>query len=181
MDETARLMAREIPRLRRYATTLTGNVDEADDLVQDALERAMRKRNLWRGSGSIRSWLYRIVFSVFANQARQRRRRRAELALEAAPTLAAPARQEDAAACRDIAGAMARLPLEQRAAIALTAVEGFAYDEAAAILGVPIGTVRSRVARGRDALRAFWEAPTAAEEAEPAPARRVAPHLRRVK
>ena len=161
--------------------TLTGDAAEADGLVQDALERAMRKRHLWRGHGSIRGWLYRIVFTVFANQTRRRRRRRAELALEEAPPLATPARQEDMAACREIAEAMRRLPVEQRAAIALTAVEGLAYDEAAAILGVPIGTLRSRIASGRDTLRSLWAAPDDMPEAGTAPAGQRAGHLRRIK
>lgn len=179
MSETKWLIAREIPRLRRYALALTGDPAAADDLVQDTLERAIRKRHLWRRRGSIRAWLYRILYNVFLNQAGRRKRAQAEIDIEAAPDTASALnerpRHDARLVCRDVAEAMLELPADQRAAIALTAVEGLAYDEAAEALGVPIGTLRSRLSRGREQLRALY----AGEGDEPGDEQ--APRLRRVK
>ena len=157
VDEVEWLIARQIPRLRRYALSLTGDPATADDLVQDCLERAIRKRHLWKRSGSIRNWLYRILYNVFLNQSLHRDRALRQLGLEDLPSgMSEPARQELHLACADINSAMQRLPEEQRAAIALVAVEELTYDEAAEILEVPIGTVRSRLCRGRDKLRELY-------------------------
>lgn len=162
VDDVRWLMAREIPRLRRYALALTGNPTAADDLVQDCLERAIRKRHLWKRHGSIRNWLYRIQYNVFINQSAHRRRARRHIPLDEMPAaLSEPARQEHQVACHDIAEAMQRLPEEQRAAIALTALEGLSYDEAADVLGIPIGTLRSRLSRGRESLRNLYTEPGA--------------------
>lgn len=170
LDEVKWLMAREIPRLRRYALTLADNPAAADDLVQDCLERAIRKRHLWKRHGSMRSWLYRILYNIFLNQSAHRRRARSHIPLDEMPaTPSEPARQEDRIACQEITAAMQTLPAEQRAAIALTAVEGLSYDEAAGVLGIPVGTLRSRLSRGREQLRRLY--------VEPA----VRPILRRVK
>lgn len=154
------LIAREIPHLRRYALILAGNPDLADDLVQDCLERAIRKHHLWKRHGAIRSWLYRILYNVFLNQSAKRNRLRKELPIDSEAVMPAePARQEEHLACKDIADAMRMLPNEQRAAIALTAVEGLSYDEAADILRIPIGTLRSRIARGRTQLQELYVQP----------------------
>lgn len=169
MNETKWLIAREIPRLRRYALALVNNPAAADDLVQDTLERAIRKRHLWSRRGSIRNWLYRILYNVFLNQIARRRRAAGEVDLDQAPEAAEAAQQEQRLICRDIVAAMRALPPDQRAAIALTAIEGLSYDEAAEILSIPIGTLRSRLSRGREQLRTLL------------PASRSEPHLRRVK
>ena len=169
MDEVKWLMAREIPRLRRYARSLTANADAADDLVQDCLERAIRKQYLWRRHGSIRNWLYRILYNVFLNQVQQHNKLRRHVSLDGIDeALTAPARQEQQIYCKDIVAAMQELPDEQRAAIALTALEGLSYDEAAEVLDIPIGTLRSRLFRGRDKLRELYAAQPAR-----APLRRV--------
>lgn len=176
MSDTKWMIAREIPHLRRYALALAGDPAAADDLVQDTLERAIRKRHLFGRRGSIRGWLYRILYNVFLNQTVRRRRAQAEVDLDAAAEGAAMAERpqhELSLACRDIAEAMRALPVEQRAAIALTAVEGLSYDEAAEVLGVPVGTVRSRLSRGRDRLRELYAGEATVGEA--------APRLRRVK
>jgi RNA polymerase sigma-70 factor (ECF subfamily) len=159
MNETKWLIAREIPRLRRYALALARDPVAADDLVQDTLERAIRKRHLWSRSGSVRNWLYRILYNVFLNQTDKRRRVQQEVELDQASAPVEPSSAEQIVACRDIVAAMQLLPAEQRAAIALTAIEGLAYDEAAAVLGVPIGTLRSRLSRGRDRLRELCQVP----------------------
>jgi len=155
VDDTSWLIANEIPRLRRYALSLVGEVEAADDLVQDTLERAIRKRHLWGRRGPIQAWLCRVLFSVFLNKCAVRAKRQRDIGLEDAPQLWQRPAQEDRAHCREVARAMKRLPGEQRAAIALTAVEGLAYQEAADILDIPVGTLRSRLSRGRDALRAM--------------------------
>ena len=180
MDEIRWLITREIPRLRRYALALARDRDAADDLVQETLERAIRKSHLWTRQGSVRGWLYRMLYRVFLNQATRRRRRPSEVTLDHAEEIGEAARQEDRMMCRDIALAMQRLPVEQRAAIALTAIEGLSYDEAAAVMEIPIGTLRSRISRGRDALHAM----VLVDDAPPVrTARRSAaePLLRRVK
>lgn len=158
MQETKWLIAREIPRLRRYALALTRDPVAADDLVQDTLERAIRKRHLWKRHGSLRGWLYRILYHIFLNQASRRRKRASEVDLDAAPELATAGTPETALVRRDIVTAMQELPPEQRAAIALTAVEGLSYDEAAVALDIPVGTLRSRLSRGRERLRETFDA-----------------------
>jgi len=169
VDEVKWLMAREIPRLRRYALALTGDPVAADDLVQDCLERGIRKRHLWKRQGSIRNWLYRILYTVFINQGMHRRRARRTIDVDELPvTPSEPASQEDRLLCRDIAEAMQHLPGDQRAALVLTALEGLSYDAAADILGIPIGTLRSRLSRGRESLRGML-----VQEHGPVPLRRV--------
>ncbi len=155
------MIARQIPHLRRYAYTLAGDRERADDLVQDCLERAIRKRHLWKRQGSIRGWLYRVLYNVFLNQRTLHDRLRRQVPIEIATAMmpSEPARQEQRLACRDIADAMSMLPQEQRAAIGLTAVEGLSYDEAAQVLDIPIGTLRSRVARGRMRLTELYVQP----------------------
>jgi len=154
MDELQWLITREIPHLRRYALALLRDTDAADDLVQDCLERALRKRRLWQRQGSMRSWLFRMLYNVFLNTRHTRRRARLAVPLEAiAPTMVESPRQEQYVECRNITEALDRLPEPQYAAIMLIALEGLSYDEAAWILGVPIGTLRSRLSRGRETLR----------------------------
>lgn len=152
------LISREIPHLRRYARALARDRDEADDLVQDCLERAIRKRHQWRRRGSIRSWLFRTLYRTFINGQTRRTRERAQLPVDGPyegihERLREPPRQEDHLAWQDMAAALGRLPDQQRAALLLVALEGMSYDEAADILAVPVGTVRSRLSRAREALR----------------------------
>ena len=158
MEEAKWLIAREIPRLRRYALALTRDRVAADDLVQDTLERAIRKRDLWKRHGSLRGWLYRMMYDLFLNQGARRKRRAQEVDLDDAPEPAAPGAPDGTMVYRDVLTAMQELPVEQRAAIALTAVEGLSYDEAAAALDIPVGTLRSRLSRGRERLRETFDA-----------------------
>jgi len=165
MDELQRLIAREIPHLHRCALALLRNTDAADDLVQDCLERALRKRQLWRRQGSMRSWLFRMLYNVFLNTRHTRRRDRLAVPLEAIePTMTESPRQEQYVECRAIAQALDQLPEQQYAAIMLIALEGLAYDEAAWILGVPVGTLRSRLSRGRETLRTLQAGTSAARQ-----------------
>jgi RNA polymerase sigma-70 factor, ECF subfamily len=156
LDETKRLIAAEISSMRGYARKLERDPDAAEDLLQDALERAIRKRHLWARRGSLRSWLYRVLFNVFANRHVRRVRERAEVPLEDAPTLHEPPRQEHGLLCLDIAAAVGGLPEEQQVAIRLTTGQDISYEEAARVTGVPVGTFRSRLSRGRERLRAIF-------------------------
>ena len=160
MDDVKWMIARQIPQLRRYALALTGSRDRADDLVQDCLERALRKRHLWTRRGSIRNWLLRLLQRSHVDQHRRRPRLEVEATTEVIDgAIAHPPDQERRAECRTIVEALDRLPEEQRAVILLVALEGCNYDEAAEILEVPIGTVRSRLSRGRQSLRELRAAP----------------------
>jgi RNA polymerase sigma factor (sigma-70 family) len=141
-----------IPRLRRFARSLTRHVHDADDLVQLALERALVKLDAWQRGSRLDSWLFTIIRNAWIDELRSRARRdEVSTVDEFAELAAAPASgSEDAIA---IQRAMARLPEEQRSAIMLVLVEGFPYKEAATVLDIPIGTLTSRLARGREALK----------------------------
>ncbi len=143
----------QIPPLRRYARALTGDHATAEDLVQDTLERALRRFRLWRPGSDLRAWLFTIMHNVFANQVKTARSNRhqpfdgAEIQLPATPT---PDERLD---LRDLNRALRRLSAEQREVILLIGLEQMPYDEAAKVLGVPVGTVMSRLSRGREQLR----------------------------
>jgi len=140
-----------IPRLRRYARALIGDSGAADDLVQDTLERALGRFHLWQPGSNLRAWLFSIMHNVHVNQLRRRR----EVALhdDEAAQLPVRAAQEGALAARDLVRALERLPAEQREVLLLVALEDMSYREVATTLGVPIGTVMSRLSRARDKLR----------------------------
>jgi RNA polymerase sigma factor (sigma-70 family) len=142
-----------IPRLRRYARALTGDRGAADDLVQDTLERAWSKLHLWRHGSDLRAWLFTIMHNVHVNQVRARA---AGATVPLDDEIAdAPVRptQSDMLEVRDIDAALRRLPVEQREVVLLVALERMSYDETAKTLGIPIGTVMSRLARARERLR----------------------------
>ena len=143
-----------VPALRRYARALTRNPDRADDLVQDCLERAIRKRGLWRPTGSLRGWLFRILLNLYRNELRTSRRRGAHVPVEAllVEPAVAPA-QPGRIALAEMARAIDALALEQREALLLVVLEGMSYAEAAAVIGIPIGTLMSRLGRARATLR----------------------------
>ncbi len=153
MGERERLIVAEIPSLRRYARALTGDPAAADDLVQDCLERAWRRRHLWRRRGSIRAWLFTILHNVHANTVRRDARRPRLVPLDGEQQGVVQPVQDQAVGLRQFAEAIAMLGHDQRAVILLVGLEEMTYAEAAAILGVPIGTVMSRLARGRERLR----------------------------
>ena len=161
-DDFDWLLEQEIPHLRRYAMALCGHEAEADDLVQDSPERALRKRWLWQRQGRLRSWLFRMLYRVHLNRRRDQRHERAQLPLDqlAAEPAQAP-RQLQRMECLDTIAALGRLPEDQRSAILLVALEDLSYEEAAWVLRIPVGTLRSRIARGRAALRELCEAAAA--------------------
>jgi len=146
-------MAAELPHIRRFAYTLTNDPDSADDLAQASVERALRKRLLWRGKGTLRSWMFRIVYTTYLNRrARQGLPTRPLAPDDISDAQQAP-RQDAIMTCLNIGAAMKLLPPGQKEALALIALEGLSYEDAAAVLDVPVGTVRSRVSRAREALR----------------------------
>ena len=145
---------RAVPALRRYARALTRDADRADDLVQDCLERAIRKHRLWRPTGPLQAWLFRILVNLHRNQARHIRRQGETVPIDGLPAEpSSPAAQPGRLALAEMARAIDRLPDEQRQALLLVGLEGFDYSEAASILGIPAGTLMSRLSRARAALR----------------------------
>jgi RNA polymerase sigma-70 factor (ECF subfamily) len=155
-----------LPRLRRFACGLTGSVDEGDDLVQQACERALTRLHQWQPGTRLDSWMFRIVQTCWIDRHRKRSRGR-EVAMDAEdvdraggshPGREPEARLELSAAER----AIAALPEDQRAVLLLTAVDGCSYREAAETLDIPIGTVMSRLARARTALARALDGDTAA-------------------
>jgi RNA polymerase sigma factor (sigma-70 family) len=152
--DTHRNIEAEIPRLRRYARALTRDVVTADDLVQDCLTRALGKLHLWQEGTDLRAWLFTILHNQYVNHIRRAVREGAPVGLnESEPLLSRAPQQGKRLELRDLERAMAKLPEEQRSVILLVGLEGMRYEEVAAILDVPVGTIRSRLSRGREALR----------------------------
>jgi RNA polymerase sigma-70 factor (ECF subfamily) len=152
MSDAASLIAL-IPRLRRYARALVGERAAADDLVQDTLERAWSKLHLYRHGTDLRAWLFTVMHNVHVNQVRAAR---PTAALEEdMPELAQREVQGDALLVRDLERALAALPAAQREVLLLVALEDLSYEETARVLGIPIGTVMSRLARAREKVRAL--------------------------
>lgn len=155
-----------IPALRRYAWALSRHAQDADDLVQECLARALGSWHLRRAEGSVRAWLFTILYNAFVSGRRKAWRTRQvevdERAIEPG--------QEHSVLLDEVVAALASLPDEQRAVVLLVGVEDFSYAEAAGILGVPVGTVMSRLSRGRERVREIVEGNGAGE-----------PRLRRVK
>jgi RNA polymerase sigma-70 factor (ECF subfamily) len=140
-----------IPRLRRYARALVGDRAAADDLVQDTLERAWAKLHLFRRGTDLRAWMFTVMHNVHVNQVRAARP--TDALEDDMPELAQRAVQGDALLVRDLERALAALPAAQREVLLLVALEDLSYEEAANVLGIPIGTVMSRLARAREKLR----------------------------
>jgi RNA polymerase sigma factor (sigma-70 family) len=149
-----------IPALRRYATALLRNREDADDLVHDCLVRALDKLHTKRDDADVRAWLFAIMHNVFISQLRRARARPAGESLdethEAVTSMRAD--QESGLNWRDLLRGLNQLPVEQRTVLLLVTVEELSYAEAASVLGIPVGTVMSRLARGRERLRQFTEA-----------------------
>jgi RNA polymerase sigma-70 factor (ECF subfamily) len=144
----------EIPRLRRYARALARDVATADDLVQDCLARALGKLHLWQKGTDLRAWLFTILHNQYVNQVRRAVREGAAVGLsDTEPMLTRAPHQGKSLELRDLERAIAKLPEEQRSVILLVGLEGMRYEEVADVLGVPVGTVRSRLSRGRESLR----------------------------
>ena len=144
-----------LPRLRRFARSVTRHREDADDLVQIAVERALKHLDHWQDGTRLDSWLFRIMKNAWIDEVRARGRRDEVLAPEEAGEHVGFSEAGSRDIRLSIEKAMARLPEEQRMAVSLVLVEGLPYKEAAEVLDIPIGTLTSRLARGRDALQAL--------------------------
>ncbi len=154
MSELRARLQDHIPALRRYARALVGDAAQADDLVQDCLERAVSRAHQWRQSGSLRGWLFTIMHNINANQRRSAARAPGWDPIERVENTAGRAGDQiDRIVLQEAVAALALLSLEQRQVLLLVALEGLRYEEVAQVLGVPIGTVMSRLSRARDRLR----------------------------
>lgn len=159
MDDRRRAIVDEIPRMRRYARALLRDREAADDLVQDGLERALLNMGNWRSGESPRRWLFTIMHNIFIDQFRKSKRRNETgiLPLENSEALSQPAVQFGHAVSAEVLDALQAIASDRRAALILVAIEGFSYAEAAETLGIPAGTVMSRVSRGREDLRVILD------------------------
>ena len=168
-DEIAALIEPHIPALRRYAWALLRDDDAADDLVQDTLERSLSRWHLRRREGNLRACLFAIEHNLFVSRIRRWSRRGIRVGVEEAEaSVGAEVDPEGRLALRDVLAGLDRLPQEQREVLLLVGVEDLSYDEAAQVLGIPLGTVMSRLSRGREKLRVYLETGRA-------------PNLRRIK
>jgi RNA polymerase sigma-70 factor, ECF subfamily len=146
-----------LPRLRRFARTLSRNVHDADDLVQITAERALARYEQWQPGSRLDAWLFGILRNAWLDELRARGRRSAIFLPEEAGEHVGQAPTDSQIELLAIQSALASLPEEQRSAVALVLIEGLSYKEAAEAMNVPVGTLTSRLARGRDALQAILE------------------------
>jgi len=142
-----------IPSLRRYARGLVGDADQADDLVQETLERAWSRLSGWRGLGDVRAWMFSILHNRFVDRLRATTSRPEEAVGDALPETVQRPTQADRLELRDLDRVLQRLAPEQREVLLLVGVEELGYRQVAAVLGVPLGTVMSRLSRARERLR----------------------------
>lgn len=167
MDAQSRALEAQIPALRRYAYGLTRDHAAADDLVQDCLERALSRWYLRRPDGDLRAWLFTILRNLHISNARQSKRRGPHQALDDGAEPVTDGAQEHALGVRDVLDTLDRMPEDHRSLLLLVGVEDMSYDQAASILGIPIGTVMSRLSRARRRLRELLDG------RHPVPLRRV--------
>ncbi len=154
MDRTH--VVEQLPGLRRYARALTGDAWAADDLVQDTLERACAKWQLWLVGTDLRAWLFTLMHNLYLNQKRVVQPTARAMPIDDIQSeLPAPLNDTDSAL--DVLRCLQRLPDDQRAVLLLVALEDMSYDQAAKVLGIPIGTVMSRLSRARSRLRELME------------------------
>ena len=149
-DETSLLTW--LPRLRRYARALVNKHEDADDLVQDTLERACAKADLWVGVADMRAWLFSIMHNLHVDGVRRPKLHTVTLD-DDTPEVPVAATQGERLAVLDLQAALDLLPMEQKEVLLLVTLEDMAYAEVALALGIPIGTVMSRLSRGRERLR----------------------------
>lgn len=155
LDDIRAQLGTLLPRLRRFARVITRNLDDADDLVQMAVEKALARADQWRPGSRLDSWMFGIMRNAWIDEIRARGRRNRVHAPEEAGLEVGDRSAEDRDIALSVQTALERLPEEQRLAVALVLVEGLSYKEAAHTLDIPIGTLTSRLARGREALQAM--------------------------
>lgn len=160
MDEFRTALVTLLPRLRRFAWALSRNGADADDLLQATIEKGLAKQNHWQAGTRLDSWMYRIMRNIWIDETRRRARRQeasgpqAEAERIADPLVAEP---ETRLQALSVESAVAALPPEQREVVALVLIDGMAYRDACAVLGIPIGTLTSRLSRARAALASRLE------------------------
>ena len=160
MSEFKFLLEREIPRLRRYARALARNRERADDLVQDTLVRAISKRHLWQDGTDLRAWLFTIMHNQHVNAVRRAICQENTVDIEHFSTqITATSDPTASRQLHELEQALGCISERQREVILLVGLEGMSYEEVAEILSIPVGTVRSRLSRGRDALRKLLDMP----------------------
>ena len=153
MDDVGAHIEAQIPRLRRYARALVRDPARAEDLVQDCLERAWSRQHLFRAGTDMRAWLFTILHNLHANAARKHSRRPGFVPLDEAPPLSHPPGQIHGVELSALQDALQQLPQEQRQVLLLVGMEQMRYREVAEVLDIPVGTVMSRLSRGRERLR----------------------------
>ena len=148
------LLEPQIPRLRRYSRALTRDTQRADDLVQDILVRALMKQDRWEPGTNLRAWLFTLMHNQYVNNVRRANREAGTIGIDdVSSSLVATTDPTASRQLYELERALGQLAAEQREVILLVGLEGFSYEDAAKILAVPVGTVRSRLSRGRESLR----------------------------
>ena len=148
------LLEPQIPRLRRYSRALTRDTQRADDLVQDTLVRALMKQDRWEPGTNLRAWLFTLMHNQYVNNVRRANREAGTIDIDdVSSSLVATTDPTASRQLYELERALGQLAAEQREVILLVGLEGFSYEDAAKILAVPVGTVRSRLSRGRESLR----------------------------
>lgn len=158
VDDFKHQLLQQVPPLRRYARALTGNQDNADDLVQDCLVRAMQREQKYCQGTNMRAWLFTVMHNIFIDQVRSKGRKPNHVPFEdAGQSLPVAGGQFEHVQLREYEAMLQKLPVEQRTVLLLVALEGQSYEDTAAITGVPIGTVKSRLSRARRTLISWTE------------------------
>ena len=173
-DEIRSRMVELLPRLRRFAVALTGDIDQGDDLVQETCMRALSRVDQWQPGTRLDSWMYRIAQNLWLDRMRARKVRGVQVDVEAAEALSGPNGRdvvESRLTLQAVNAAMAYLPEDQRVLIALVCIDGLSYKEAAELTQTPIGTVMSRLARARRELHARLEGHSSTTTPRPQPAK----------
>jgi len=148
------LLEPQIPRLRRYSRALTRDTQRADDLVQDTLVRALMKQDRWEPGTNLRAWLFTLMHNQYVNNVRRANREAGTIDIDdGSSSLVATTDPTASRQLYELERALGQLAAEQREVILLVGLEGFRYEDAATILAIPVGTVRSRLSRGRESLR----------------------------
>jgi RNA polymerase sigma-70 factor (ECF subfamily) len=154
VDVFSQLLIDAIPRLRRYARSLLGDAQQAEDLVQDCLDRAWSRMAQWQADSNMRAWLFTIMHNLYVNQVRRDSRQNDwESLANGEPVDRSRQAQDRAMDLRDLEKGLARLSDNQREVLMLVCLEGMTYEQVGEILGIPTGTVMSRLHRAREELR----------------------------
>lgn len=153
MHDTRELLLAQIPRLRRYARALCGDVDSADDLVQDCLARALPRLDQWQPGSDMRAWLFSVMHNLFVDQYHRRQRQPEVVVTDLVVLSGGCDDSETDVRLSELQAGLRALSAQQREVLLLASIEGLAYRQVAEVLGIPVGTVMSRLHRGREQLR----------------------------